>query len=219
MKRIVRIIHVYDERDLLKDKAFFNKCFIKWRENVDLNDDWFIPIKEGMEEDLKKLGFYDIDSSFTGFYNQGDGANIRCKITLRNALKTLKKSLSKYGLFVDTDNTIINIYSNTYYSYQHENILCVDYNLEFQDYDGSQNTINTITEVSENYMNEISNEILQYIKERSRKYYQDLNNFYDYLHSEDSFKEEINNSNLLFKLNGDIFYEENDDIIEEEYNE
>lgn len=205
MKKITRIFNVYEGKDLIEDSKLFKKCFDKW--NVELLEGWYDPIEENMINKLEKLEFYDISSAWEGFYNQGDGANIRCKITLRNALKVLKKPLSKYGIFIDLDNTTINIYHNTYHPYQHENTLCVDYNIEFYDWENqSQDTIDIISETSVNYMNEVSDEILEYIKDESRKYYNDLRKNYEFLHSEENFKNEIECYNLLFDMDGNIFF-------------
>ena len=44
--------------------------------NINVDDyDWFDTTKSDFHTDLETLGFYNIDSQFSGFWSQGDGAS------------------------------------------------------------------------------------------------------------------------------------------------
>lgn len=51
--------------------------------NINTDFEWFDFIKEDFHEKLKKLGFYNIKSEFSGFSSQGDGASFTAKHNFR----------------------------------------------------------------------------------------------------------------------------------------
>ena len=44
-------------------------------------DDWHDPITEGFTEDMAEAGFAEIETQFSGFYSQGDGACFMGRVT------------------------------------------------------------------------------------------------------------------------------------------
>ena len=86
----MQIIKTYSFNELsdeAKQVAFNNNLDI----NVD-NWDWYDPTKDDFHTILELIGFYDIDSSFCGFYSQGDGASFSANYRYKKGcLKAVKQ--------------------------------------------------------------------------------------------------------------------------------
>lgn len=76
------------------DKEIQNKVIEKNRDiNVDDNY-WHECVIEDFHQLLGFIGYYDIESSFSGFYSQGDGASFRAKYSYEKG--ALKKVMDYY---------------------------------------------------------------------------------------------------------------------------
>lgn len=52
--------------------------------------EWWEPIEEGFTEDLKELGFSDINIRFNGFWSQGDGASFTARLDFKQFWSKMK---------------------------------------------------------------------------------------------------------------------------------
>lgn len=61
-----------------------------------LDYDWFTSLKEDFNQILELIGFYDVDSKFSGFWSQGDGASFTGRYSYeKGCLKAVKEYAPK----------------------------------------------------------------------------------------------------------------------------
>lgn len=87
MRTIRTKVYKFNE---LKEQA--KQIAIEEHRDINVDFDWYEPMFEGFKEQLKEVGFYDVDIFFSGFYDQGDGASFDGKI---NPLKFAETEIEK----------------------------------------------------------------------------------------------------------------------------
>ena len=169
--------------------------------NQDINTDfeWYDFIEADYIEQLEKIGFYDIEIQFSGFWSQGDGACFSgnwykdrvdlSKVDIEEIYSDSIKNL--YGTLVEITNSCSDgsFCITTSGRYCHENTMSIDG--EF--YDESGEFI---------YMDD--DRILSECKCIAREIYRSLEEDYTYLTSEPSILETLQCNEYYFDLNGTI---------------
>jgi hypothetical protein len=166
-----------------------NRTLEKYRETL-VDDWWYEPIIEGFKERLERLGYWDIDCFFSGFYSQGDGASFIAKYGYEKIVNPddefgaqLNKLQEKYNN--DLRGRIMKTSSN----YVHEGTMIVDY-LETSGVDAEEEDINQFRAIS---------------RELARILYKDLEKEYDYLTSDNSIANYFTENETYFHKNGEVY--------------
>ena len=167
-------------------------------------DDWYDFIKSDFHEILELIGFYNIDSCFSGFYSQGDGASFTADYTYKKGcLKAIKNHAPK-------DNELHNIVKGII-SHQKDN----GYLLSCEIYhSGNYSHSNTMrfdwTKGGDSYFewknNFVENEIEQLFKDLANWYYSKLYNEYEYIMSDECIIENIESNEHDFLESGKQYY-------------
>lgn len=147
------------------------------------NNDWYNEIKADFKEQLEEAGFNCVDSSFSGFCSQGDGASFTSEdINVKQVLTHLGKYqyyAQNHGSFV-LDNMTAEIVRGDYH-YVHEYTMSINI-VEGED------------------IPEVKAEILEYARNKCREYYKILNEESDRLESDESVKEYIEANDIEFDV-------------------
>lgn len=113
---ITKTVYTFDE---LTDKA--KETARNWFREVDehIISDWYDFTKENFHDFLKIVGFKNVDSQFTGFWSQGDGASFDFKQVDFAKLFTVQFDYSSTGTGPGVDP--INPYSELFTAWREEN--------------------------------------------------------------------------------------------------
>lgn len=195
MRKVMIEKEIYNLEDLKQNKALYEKAQRKFAEG-ECEVDWSSSFIDEKNTAMSKMGWYDLSIYFNGFYSQGDGASIAGKIDIEDALSILKREVPaelKEDLCLQ-DTITIGRMTTMYY---HSNTLKV--NVEFQEADDI---------VVENKLNEfieqLGKDVLDWIKEESDKFYNELQQHYEYLWSNENFEEDVKSNDYEFDIDGDI---------------
>ena len=181
--------------DEAKQVAFYNNS------NINVNHwDWYDHTKDDFHTILELIGFYNIDSKFSGFYSQGDGASFSADYRYKKGcLKAVKQhapndvelhSVVKGIISHQNDNGCLlscevsqrcNYYhSNTmYFSWCKNDDCCFDWKNDF-----------------------VKDELEQLFKDLANWYYSRLESEYEYLTSFDVVAEMLEANEIQFLENG-----------------
>jgi hypothetical protein len=157
------------------------------REHETEHDDWFEPITEGFEEDMKNAGFDDITIGFTGFWSQGDGACFYGKVTDNQKLiETLKEEdyIEKELNIPAIDDLNIHIIKTSRH-YEHENTIAGN--------------------VEGDWANDhdlLENAVTKWARDKSRELYKSLEKYHDELTSDEYVIEYLEEQGEVFQENG-----------------
>ena len=81
MKTVLTQTILYDIDDLKKPENKHLKARVLDKYNdINTSHEWYDNIEDDIKEELKQLGFYNVDMRFSGFWSQGDGASITGEI-------------------------------------------------------------------------------------------------------------------------------------------
>jgi hypothetical protein len=186
-----------------------------YREGLDYP--WYDFTKEDFEGILKKAGFENVQSWFSGFCSQGDGACFDFKGLDIKALLAFKddENAKPYSDIIEAwkesnKDTLRNIkrFQNVLYCKSEKTSFANHYShsktrfasVELDDY-GHQNgnkTAEKFTELFEKALDELMQDL-------SNKYYKLLNDDWDYINSEESIKEGMESNEYTFTLDGKRF--------------
>jgi len=162
---------------------------VKRYREITIDDWWYEPIIENFKERLERLGYWDIQCFFSGFYSQGDGASFIAKYGYENISEPdyfgeqLNKLQEKY------DNDLRGRVVKTSSNYNHEATMIVGY-LESDDADADEEDINQFRAIS---------------RELARILYLDLKKEYDYLTSDEVITDYFVENETYFYEDGDIY--------------
>lgn len=161
-----------------------------------LSREWWDCVYDYWKEELAKLGFYEIDISFSGFWSQGDGASFTGKMYLEDYLRA-RKIYNKYrGLLKFSYEQPCKIIRVTNH-YVHERTTTPDIYMETSEMDDKQ--LAKLQEL-ENY---ISNDI----EELNHQIYKELEEEYNGLMEDDAIAEHLTINEYQFTSEGkDIIY-------------
>lgn len=160
------------------------KAIEKYRDiNVDFQE-WHDFVKADHHEKLESVGFSGVESQYSGFWSQGDGASFTASsIDIEKFLRSQKRWTYYRPLHeMIRINEIWAKVVRTSHNYSHENTTqaetCHEY---FIDLSARQETLFT----------ELEQEIDDYITEAGKEYYRDLETAYYDLTSDEQVKETI----------------------------
>lgn len=171
-----------------------NELIEKYRYSQVEDSEWYKSTKEAFHQALELIGFYDINSYFTGFSSQGDGACFTGRYAYeRGGLKTLKltepffywkgmhelaKELQdlqrRYFYRIEAK---INRKGSLYY---HSNTMGIEMELNVSDF----------------IFMEVEEQLLSIFRKIADLYYETLENYHDYLTSDESVKEFLESNEI-----------------------
>lgn len=168
-------------------------------------DEWYDFLKSDFHEILELIGFYNIESSFCGFYSQGDGASFIADYAYKaGCLKAIKNYAPKDTELHSIVKGIISHQKDNGYKlecsithsgslYSHSNTMCFDWSKNGDSYFDWHN-------------NFVESEIEQLIKDLADWYYSKLYNEYEYLMSNECIIENIEANDYDFYESGKQYF-------------
>ena len=195
----MQIVNTYSFNELsdeAKQVAFNNNLDI----NVD-NWDWYDSTKDDFHTILELIGFYNIDSNFSVFYSQGDGASFSANYRYKKeCLKAVKQHAPNDTKLHDIVEGII--------SHQKGNGYLLSCEVSQQGYYCHSNTMNFSWRKNDDscfdWKNDfVEDELEQLFKDLANWYYSRLENEYEYLTSFDAVAEMLDANGIQFLENGE----------------
>ena len=168
-------------------------------------DDWHDFIKSDFHEILELIGFYNIDSCFSGFCSQGDGASFTADYTYKkgclNAVKNYAPNDNELHSIVkgivshqkDNDYKLECIITHSGSIYSHSNTMRFDWSKNGDSYFDWKNIF-------------VEDEIEQLFKGLADWYYSKLYNEYEYVMSDEHIIENIESNEYDFLESGKQYY-------------
>ncbi len=160
--------------------------------NVDY-DQWNEFVKEDHTEKLEAVGFEGVESQYSGFWSQGDGASFTARnIDIEKFLRSKKRWTYYRPLheMIRINDITGEVKRDPYSRYVH-------YNTTEAVLDGDWQ--NDLTPKQQALYDELQKELDDYITEAGQNYYRDLEKEYDYLTSDEQVKEAILSNDLDFE--------------------
>lgn len=162
--------------------------------------EWYEYVYEKWQEKLEALGFTDIDIMFSGFCSQGDGAMFEATVKVDKYLKAHKLG-NKYKALLNcaklTDNGVIKVKNNGHYYHEHS------YTIESSE---PQVYYHTDNENIQNKILDQFSELVDIIDEElptlNKQIYNDLENEYECLTSDDCIAEHLEINEYEFLKDG-----------------
>ena len=177
----------------------------QFRNNDHLEYGWHDSIKEDFHSILGLIGFYNIESQFSGFWSQGDGASFIADYSYKKGcLKVIKEhapldnelyKIVEGIVYHQKDNGYLltcNIYKNNH-RYSYSNTMSFDWCKNGDSYFDWKNT-------------HVEGEIEQLFKDLAEWYYKQLESEYNYLNSDESIKETLIVNEYDFLECGNQYY-------------
>lgn len=166
----------------------------EWLNSSGIDDIFDDCEREYQTEELKELGYSDIDIQYSGFGSQGDGASIACMV---DVLKFLDRSklLSRFSPVVklirkNDVNTGVKIIRSTWGHYVHEKLLYSN----TADFEEQLFPDALSSKAISNQIEAIGRMILEEVQEKSRELYKSLEANYDF-HFTDEYMIDVCDSN------------------------
>lgn len=145
------------------------------------------------KEKLEGLGFEDVDTQYSGFYSQGDGASFTSSsFDIRKVMKAigianLYKSFYTIVKTQEVWGRVYRISSN----YSHEYTIKVD----FPDYYGYSKQEGDVAEA-----------LTEYVRRLSKEFYGSLEAEYDYARGEENARQYLEGEDTEYTVNGKEYY-------------
>lgn len=193
MRRVTVSIFKFDE---LSDEA--KTTAIELNRYMNVQDDWYTPIYEGKQENLEALGFGNIEFSFSGFANQGDGASFTSETFDFLKFNETHKVLTDARILKLIEKGSISVYGNVNRNggmYVHERT--TTFNLEF-DFYGDRIDYDNIEAV----LNGLEEKIQSIIVDLNIEVYKALEKYHDELISDEFVIQDIKANEYEFNENG-----------------
>ena len=196
-KVIEETVYTIDE---LKDQfPEVYKKVIEKQWDINVMHGWYDFIEADYIEQLEKIGFYDIEIQFSGFWSQGDGACFsgnwykdRVDLSKVNPEELYSDNIKNlYSSLVDFTNSYFDgsFCITTSGRYCHENTMSIDGECIDNDHEQIPYAFNTI---------------LTECKSIAREIYRSLEKDYEHLTSEDTILETLQCNEYYFDLSGKI---------------
>lgn len=169
-----------------------NELLEKYRYAQVDSTEWYEFTKESFHKALELIGFYDIESYFTGFSSQGDGACFTGRYAYeRGGLKTLKAEFPEWDDMHQLAKELQNLQSVYFYKIEakinHKGSLY--YHSKTMDIDMELN-------VSDGTYMEVEYQLLKLFRKMADLYYKTLEAQYDYLTSDSEVQAWIEASDI-----------------------
>ncbi len=177
----------------------------QYRDSDHLDYEWFDYSKSDFHSILELIGFTNIDSGFSGFCCQGDGANFTADYSYKSGcLKSIKQHapidselhgivqgivshMKDYGYKLECHITRFNA------RYEHSNTMSFDWNMRSGEYVNWKNDF-------------VEDEINQLFRDLADWYYNKLESEYEFLNSDESIKETLIVNEYDFLECGNQYY-------------
>jgi hypothetical protein len=167
--------------------------------NVDY-DDWHECTSDHWVEKLQEQGFHNVETGFTGFYSQGDGASFTGRLFHTGLVKFMELHglAQRYPhMFVMAQQQLIsyNIYRTTHH-YYHEHTVNIEGELDtiYEPEDETDLRENALYEVyckAEYELTDLARDILETSRGLMQDMYSDLRTDYEYLTSDEAVRETL----------------------------
>ena len=156
-------------------------------------DDWYDPITEGFTEDMSEAGFAEIETQFSGFWSQGDGACFMGRVTdLRLFMENFENLPQEVKDFDGAMEISIIKRGETFASrYCHSNT--IEANIEVYDIQ------------MPDYILAFETTVTEWARTQSDKYYNDLENYYEEITSDESVTEVLEEKGEVFLKDGSYY--------------
>lgn len=192
-------INIYTLEDVLQNKELLEKVLEKEREaNIEMFDADLII--EDFTEKLEGLGYENIKTAYTGFFNQGDGASFTGKIGLTsevlNRLKVVEGLKDSQIDLIKECITYADIYRHNY-NYVHENSTESDIEISYTQKMRIDNFLIIMAEKIELALN-------KEIYDLNCEFYKDLKDHYVYIQTEEYILEILKDNEYEFYEDGSI---------------
>ena len=194
--QIVKTYSFNELSDEAKQVAFNNNSDI----NVDCWD-WYDCTKDDFHAILELIGFYNIDSNFSGFYSQGDGASFSADYRYKKGcLKAVKQHAPNDKELHNIVEGIVSHQKDNGYLLSCEVIkggnYCHSNTMRFDWYKNDNSWFDWGNDF-------IEDELEQLFKNLANWYYSRLENEYEYLTSFDVVAETLETNEIRFLENGE----------------
>lgn len=208
MRTITKITNVYEFEELSSDAK--EHALDKYREWMTDDPYWYTCIEEDWKDKLSDLGIEKPEISFSGFWNQGDGAVFTSKnidlIKLLTGLGMQNEYKYIYDLLVDD---VMNVSSginrtSTYYDHEGTAKLSIDFEQLNDDYE-SEEKYNEVENKAIEMLSQLEKELEQWRRETCKELYSDLQQEYEMLQSDDVLKEIFIENEYEFTEDGEMF--------------
>ena len=204
MKTVTEIFDVFTFDELpenVQDKVVTDFQDI----NVDF-EDWHDFVLEDFKEELGKLGWQDVDTSYTGFWSQGDGASWSGRLHSTEVPGFIKmmgwKKYNPLALAINKGKVESHFAIIKYGHYSHEYTMHTEY-CEFYNLDMPDNS-KLLTKLEELY-EQLERDILEWARDKARELYRKLEDEYTYLTSNESVIECIKANEYEFTIDGKLY--------------
>ena len=156
-------------------------------------DDWHDPITEGFTEDMAEAGFAEIETQFSGFYSQGDGACFMGRVTdLRLFMENFENLPQEVRDFDGAMEIAIIKRGTTFASrYCHSNT--IEANIEVYDIQ------------MPDFIRAFETTVTEWARTQSDKYYKALDKYYEEITSDESVTEVLEEKGEVFLKDGSYF--------------
>ena len=165
-----------------------------------LDYEWYSFADEDFKMILELIGFYQIETRFSGFYSQGDGASFKAKYSNE---KYITKKVKSCVLANDELNQIISNFQDIKKSLGNKaKDLEFEIRFDYHHHYCHSNTmgINDISDFAEDF----EDDILQCCKDLADWYYKTLDYEHEFLNSDKSIAEHLIANEYEFEINGEI---------------
>ena len=177
----------------------------QYRDSDHLDYEWFDYSKSDFHSILELIGFTNIDSGFSGFCCQGDGANFTADYSYKSGcLKSIKQHtpidselhsivqgivshMKDYGYKLECHITRFNA------RYEHSNTMSFDWNMQ------SGESVNWKNDFAENEINQLFRDLADW-------YYAQLENEYNHLNSDSCIAELLESNEYDYLESGKQHY-------------
>ena len=169
------------------------KALDYFRNSQTEDSSWFEHIKESFHERLEEYGFSDIESSFSGFASQGDGASFTAgSVDVKTFINKIGKQEQYKVLLDNMEESDLTIEAKVYridHMYSHSNTVRVDLVMYVTD----------LSSKIDKAGDSLQEEMKEFVTTESDKYYRDLEEECNYLESDEAVREMIEANDYDFE--------------------
>jgi hypothetical protein len=162
-----------------------------------LSHEWYLFVNEDFKAILDLIGFYNIETRFSGFQSQGDGASFKAGYSNN---KYITKKIKNYVLADNELNQIISNFQDIKKSLKN-NAKDLEFEIRFNSHHYCHSNTMSISGISY-FAKDFEDDILQLCKDLANWYYKKLDDEYEFLNSDKEVAEHLICSEYEFEING-----------------
>ncbi len=194
---------VFTFADIMAGKNLKSKV-LEYNRYINVDHDWWHWTEEDFHSILKTIGFWNIESQFSGFWSQGDGASFSGKYSYeKGCLDKIKAEYPNDKNLHDIVWMLVRAQKSVGYKYRctiktsgrycHENTMETYADFDYQ------------SEEFYKKLYSVEDEFLNIFKDLARWFYKRLEDEYDYLTSDEVVLETLKENKYEFNQDGSIF--------------